>query len=268
MVLIIEAWTAALWTVALDQASDMHVELARTAATEDEALDHLLDAAWFLAHEKYLAKAADDSLSFSFGREKPSGKKVDTQALTAWATVFKRAAEANLTYFDALVLDQAAQELGVRTDMLKDEFAAHNVLYVGAVFGASPGVQEYLEKTIGKGPALAYAQLGFALASYVASSELVTKHYSLGAELDDYGNVVSFRRERALSALLDAAGQQSRERIAAVDKEGMDPSFAVFLFQTAQAAREGGSDDKISALAQYWYSSLYARLMTTLVEKS
>jgi hypothetical protein len=129
-------------------------------------------------------------------------------------------------------------------------------------------VQDYLEKTIGKGPALAYAQLGFALASYVASSELVTKYYALDAQLDDDGNVVGFGRERALAALLDAAGQQSRDRIAAVDKAGMDSSFPIFVFQMAQAAREGDSEEKVSALAQYWYSSLYARLMTTLVTKS
>jgi uncharacterized protein len=268
MVLIIDAWTAALWTVALDQASDTKVTMAKNAKDRDESFSHLLDAAAFLSREKYMAKAADDSLSFNFGREKPSGQKIDPQALQAWATVFKRAAEANLTYFDALVLDQAAQELGIRTETLKDEFAAKNITYVGAVFGASPGVQEYLEKTIGKGPALAYAQLGFALASYVASSELVTKYYALAAELDDDGNITGFGRERALSSLLDAAGQQSRERIAAVDKAGMDSSFPVFVFQMAQAAREGTTLEKADALSQYWYASLYARLMATLVAKN
>jgi hypothetical protein len=94
------------------------------------------------------------------------------------------------------------------------------------------------------------------------------KYYSLAAELDDDGNVVSFGRERALSALLDAAGQQSRERIAAVEKAGMDPSFPIFVFQMAQSAREGDSNEKVSALSQYWYSSLYSRLMTTLLAKS
>lgn len=267
MVLIVDAWATALWTVALDRVSDSQMELARQADSRDEGFDHLLTAAAYLSRERYMVKATEDSLSFSFGREKASTQRVDPQALQSWATVFKRAAEANLTYFDSLVLDQAARELGVRTDVLKEEFAARDITYVGAVFGASPGVQEYLEKTIGKGPALAYAQLGFALGSYVASSQLVAKYYSLDAELDEDGTVVSYGRERALTALLDAAGQQSRDRIAGVERAGVDASFPIFVYQMAQSARDGTAQDKFSALSQYWYASLYSRLMTVLTSK-
>src|SRR5439155_1700138 len=86
----------------------------------------------------------------------------------SWSGVFKRAAEANLTYFDALVLDQIAADAGMRTDQLKNAFAASNLDYVVATYGASPAALDYLEKNIGKAtPALGYAQLGFAVSSYL-----------------------------------------------------------------------------------------------------
>src|SRR5439155_1766011 len=86
-------------------------------------------------------------------------------------------AASNLTYFDALVLDQIAADAGMRTDQLKNTFAASNLDYVVATYGASPAALDYLEKNIGKAtPALGYAQLGFAVSSYLSSSQLVATH--------------------------------------------------------------------------------------------
>jgi hypothetical protein len=188
------------------------------------------------------------------------------KALESWSGVFKRAAEANLTYFDALVLDQVAAEAGVRTEAMKEGFAANNFDYVVATFGASAGAMDYLEKNIGKGsPALGYAQLGFSTASYLASSQLVAAHYSLGAKVDEDGEIVGFARERALSAMLDAASDRARERIAAVDKAGGDSSLPIILFQAGRAARDGSTKDKMTALVDFWRASTYARLLTLLV---
>ncbi len=263
-ILAISAWSDALTAAALDSAVNREVELAKQAQADDQQFTHLFLAAAMQSTEKYLAKAAEDTLSFNFGRSRTSGQKVDSTALESWTGVFKRAAEANLSYFDSLVLDDVARQAGVRTDILKDGFAANNFPYLVATFGASPSAMSYLEKNVGKGPALAYAQLGFAVASYLSSSELVAQYYSLGAEVDPSGVVKGFRRERALTAMLDAAADRARERIAALEKAGGDPSVPIILFQSARAAREGTSSDKLSALRDYWTASTYARLLMLL----
>jgi len=267
--LAISAWSDVLSAVALDSAVSRELQVAKQSTAEDDRFTHLFMAAALLSTEKYVAKSAEDTLSFNFGKSRAAPQKVDPKALESWSGVFKRAAEANLTYFDALVLDQVAQEAGMRTEQMKNAFAANNFDYVVATYGASPGALDYLEKNIGKGtPALGYAQLGFAVSSYLSSSQLVAAYYSLDAKLNADGDVVSIGRERAMTAMLDAASERAKERIAAVDKAGGDSSVPIIIFQSARAARDGTVKDKMSALGDFWKASTYARLLTLLAPQT
>ncbi|MFN0072443.1 MAG: S16 family serine protease [Chloroflexota bacterium] len=265
-ILAVAGWSYALDAVALDSQVNKIVQQAQRERDVDEQFRLLFNASAMQSTQKYVAKAAEDVLSFNFGRGRTSGQKVDPRALESWAGVFRRAAEANLNYFDTLILDEIAKDMEVRTEALKDAFAANELSYTVATFGASPGAMEYLEKNIGKTPALGYAQLGFAVSSYLNSSELVAQHYSLDGELDDDGNLIGFGRERALGSMLDAASERAKERIAALEKSGGDVSLPVIVFQAARAAREGGPKDKMAALRNYWTASTYARLMTLIAE--
>jgi uncharacterized protein len=264
-ILAVEASSNALTAVALDDAVSREIDAAKAARTQTDSFQHLFMAAAFQSAQKYAAKAAEDALTFNVG-QKSTGKRVDPRALEDWAGVFQRAAQANLSYFDAIVLDQAAQAAGIRTEEAKARFQAASFPYQIAQFGASPGAQQYLEKTMGKGVATNYAHLGFAVASYLSSSELVAEHYSLGAQTDDDGNITGFARDRALSAMLDAASDRARERIAAVSKAGGDPSLAILAYQGGHAAREGGPTEKLDALRSYWTASTYARLLTLMAQ--
>jgi len=267
--LAISAWSDVLSAVALDSAVSRELQQAKQSTAQEDRFTHLYMAAALLSTEKYVAKSAEDTLSFNFGKSRATGQKVDPKALESWSGVFKRAAEANLTYFDALVLDQIAADAGMRTDQLKNAFAASNLDYVVATYGASPGALDYLEKNIGKAtPALGYAQLGFAVSSYLSSSQLVAAHYSLDAKLGPDGDVVSIGRERAMTAMLDAATERAKERIAAVDKAGGDSSLPIIIFQSARAARDGSVKDKMSALGDFWKASTYARLLTLLAPQT
>jgi hypothetical protein len=258
-----------LSAVSLDSAVSRELQQAKQSTAQDDRFTHLYMAAALLSTEKYVAKSAEDTLSFNFGKSRATAQKVDPKALESWSGVFKRAAEANLTYFDALVLDQIAAGAGMRTEQLKNAFAASNFDYVVATYGASPGALDYLEKNIGKGtPALGYAQLGFAVSSYLSSSSLVAAHYSLDVKLGQDGEVVSIGRERAMTAMLDAASERAKERIAAVDKAGGDSSLPIIIFQSARAARDGTPKDKMSALGDFWKASTYARLMTLLAPQT
>jgi hypothetical protein len=264
-ILAISAWSDVLTAVSLDSAVNRELQVAKQSSAQDDRFTHLFLAAAMLSTEKYVAKAAEDTLSFNFGKPRTTGQKVDPKALDSWSGVFKRAAQANLTYFDALVLDQIAADAGMRTEQLKAGFAANNFDYVVATYGASPGALDYLEKNIGKAtPALGYAQLGFAVSSYLSSSQLVAEHYSLGAKLDENGELVGFQRERAMTAMLDSATERAKERIAAVDKAGGDSSVPIIMFQSGRAARDGSVKEKLSALGDFWKASTYARLLTLL----
>jgi hypothetical protein len=266
-ILAIAGWSNALDAVALESQVNGIIQQAQRETDEDEQFRLLFIASVMQSTEKYVAKAAEDVLSFNFGRGKTTAQKVDPQSLESWSGIFRRAAESNLNYFDTLILDEIAKKQGIRTEELKDLFAANELSYTVASFGASPGAMEYLEKNLGKGPALGYAQLGFAVASYLNSSELVAQHYSLVGQLDEYGELVGFGRERALTSMLDAASDRARERIAALEKAGGDPSLPVVVFQGARAAREGGPKDKMTALREYWTASTYARLMILMGEQ-
>lgn len=265
-ILAVEAASDALEAVALDDAVSREIDAARSASSQDDAFTHVFTAAAFQSAQKYAARAAEDALTFSFGRSTSSNKKVDPQALDDWAGVFQRAAQANLSYFDAVVLDQAAQEAGIRTEQAKARFEAASFSYQVAEYGASPAAQQYLDKTIGKGAAANYAHLGFAVASYLASSELVAEHYSLGAQTDADGTITGFERDRALGAMLDAASDRARERIAAAAKAGIDPSLAIVAFQDGHASRDGDPSDKLGALRSFWTASTYARLLTLMTQ--
>jgi hypothetical protein len=259
-VLAIKAWSDALGALALDTAVSREIDAFKASKTDSDRFTHLFKAAVYQSTQRYAAKSAEDVLTFNVGSGSGTGKKVDAQALDSWTGVFKRAAEANLSYFDAIVLDQAAQAAGVRMDIAKARFEANSFPYLMASYGASPGAQTYLAKTIGKGSALSYAQLGLAVGSFLSSSDLVAEHYSLGAQIDSAGNVTGFARERALTSMLDAASDRARERIATVDKSGGDSSLSVVMFQAGRAAREGNADDKTTALQDFWDASTYARL--------
>ena len=176
-ILAIAGRANALDAVALESQVNGIVAQAQRESDVEEQFRLLFMASAMQSTQKYVAKAAEDVLSFNFGRGGTTAQKVDPQALESWAGVFRRAAESNLNYFDTLILDGIAQELGVRTEELKQMFAANEVSYTVASFGASPGAMEYLEKNIGKGPG------AWLRAAWLCSGELPEQLRAGGAAL-------------------------------------------------------------------------------------
>ncbi len=214
-----------------------------------------------------MARSADDLLALNLTKSGGGGPKVDADAVAAWGPLFRKASEANINYFDALVLDDLARDEGIRTEDLKDEFAANDFDYSIATWGASADSTQWLEQNVGKGPSLPYAQLGFSLMSYVSSSSLLAQYYSLDAELDDDQQRDRFRpragRDRDARRRVRPRPRADRRR-----RQGRPRhSLPTLLFQNARVAREGGPSDKMSALRNFWTASTLARLMTLLGAK-
>ena len=67
-ILAISAWSDVLTAVSLDSAVNRELQVAKQASDDDERFTHLFLAAAMLSTEKYVAKAAEDTLSFNFGK--------------------------------------------------------------------------------------------------------------------------------------------------------------------------------------------------------
>ncbi len=120
----------------------------------------------------------------------------------------------------------------------------------------------YLKDRLGGGEPAAYATLGGALASYIFSSAVVAKYYSLGAQQDKAGNLVAVRRERAMIRMLDFAEKRTRELIALAKKTGNEPVQPIVYYEDGKIDREGNVTEKFSGLESFWQASLQAELMT------
>ena len=176
------------------------------------------------------------------------------------AETLRRAAEANVNYFEATVVDEYARRWGVHPDRMRQAFLDFDVQYLLTV-ASRRGVQ-MLAGQMADPKHQARLVLGNNVSNFALSSSLVAKYYSLGAELDENGNVTSIARERALADMLDLADQRARELIALNGEEA--PVIAILYYETARLQRQGGPADQMDALRSYWMAAMLAQVQAYL----
>jgi len=232
--------------------------------TKEEALGLLTVATLYYAladHSVELAKDAID-LGWGFGSAPaPSEEKV-----TSMAELFRRAADANLNYFNSTVLDEIAQSAGVHLDVVKAKFATQDFDYTFA--NSSLANLNALRQRAGPGTAGLYATFGGALNSYVMSSGLVAKYYSIGVQLDKDGSMTGVQNERAMINMLDFAEKRSRETIGLAVSLNSEPVHPVLYYEDGKARREGNTTAKFSALTDYWSAVMEAQAIAILSGKA
>lgn len=106
--------------------------------------------------------------------------------------------------------------------------------------------------------------MGNSLVSFVLSSGLIAKYYSLGGQTDDEGNIVGVSAEKALISMLDLAEDSSLENINASAKAGAPSIMSLLYFEGGKVLREGTYENKFDALTDFWLASTEARLLTIL----
>jgi hypothetical protein len=186
-------------------------------------------------------------------------------AVQRLADLFRRAAEANLNYFDQIVLSELAQAEGLHLDVVRGSFGDHEPLYLLA--SASARAMKLLEKRSRQETAGVYATLGGGLHSYVLSSLLVAKYDSLGARLDQDGGIKSLANEAALGKMLDFAEGRARD-VLAVAAAGSAPVQPVINYESARVSREGDLAAKLSALSGYWSAALQGQMLGILSDQA
>lgn len=230
--------------------------------TEDDALTAIYAANYNYVYAEMYLELAEESLGLGigFGNAAPASLEV----LTAISETLRRGAEANITYFESLIIDPWAQEYGIHPDIAKYYFQQADNEYLTAV--AAVGGASSLAGTMLKPDARASVNLGAALTAYSHSSSLIAKYYSLGAQIDESGYIVGYDRQTSLADMLDLADQRARSWSSAVADQ--DPIQSVYYYDNARLLRTGDAQDQLTALNFYWQSAIFSATLRIFSESA
>ncbi len=229
-------------------------------ASAEEAAASVILATNYYVLADYAIDWAKDSVEVGFGAG--TAKPATKEQVTALSEALRKAAEANLDYFDTVVLQGLADQEGMSLDTAKNNFESNEFNY-GFAVSSIIGAQELKDK-LGNTEARAIAVLGNSLVSFTLSSELIAKYYSLQVETNASGNITSIPFEKAMINMLDFGETTAKENINAAKSAGAIPVLAIIDYEGAKVKREGGPAEKLDALGGYWSASMQGRLLTIL----
>jgi len=220
-------------------------------------LDFLLKAAVIIALDKNVLQIAEDRLRLTVAGQ--SGKTApvpDWDRLTAWAETLERAAEASLSYFEAVCLDDSAREMGLHPDLLRESMACRDLTYLLArsSLQALPSLKEEA------GDRADVAGLGASIGVYAAASALIAKFYSLRVQINDQGDVVGVEDEAGLDRMLALSDHSARAAIGAARARGAGPTLPTYYYLVGRTYAQGDTLEKLEALQCYWQAGLSARI--------
>ncbi len=228
----------------------------------DEESEMALTLAGIAAENQIIAwldtKLAGDALDLSADY---AGPPIPDEA--PWrdtANYLRRASEANLSVFEALIIEPAAKSRSESTDQFRAALMHKDRTYAilqAAILNVFPRLGEYF----GDGDALGYASLATSLYSHTRAAGLLAKYYSLGAELDENAQVVGVPRERTLGEWLSFAEDQSRRNIAALQSIGIDGAHCVHMHDIARIKARRDVNEKLEGLIDFWSADLHAQVL-------
>ncbi len=228
---------------------------------EDEVLGELVQLAAYYALARNYVQLARDSVDVGFGYGVTTVD--DPERVAAMEALLRRASEANVRYFEATIVDEYAKQFGVHPERMKQMFMDYDYTYLFTM-ASDYGVQALAGQMSEPDQKMALV-LGNSVSNYAQSAALVAKYYSLGAQLDENGDVARIERERALADMLDLADRRARE---AINSNGEDvPVMAVLYYETARMQRQGAPSDQLDALESYWAATSLAQIQSYLARK-
>ncbi|MGD9722863.1 MAG: S16 family serine protease [Pirellulales bacterium] len=172
----------------------------------------------------------------------------------------RRASQANLAVFDALVIDPGAKTDEVSADDYRAALMRQDFSY-GILQSANENAFPRLGEYFGEGDTLGYAYLGSSMYTYIRAAGLLAKYYSLGAELNENKQIVRLPRERTLGEWLTYAEDQSRRGIAQLQSRNIDATPAAQMHEIARIKARRGLDEKVEGLIGFWQADLHAQVL-------
>lgn len=192
--------------------------------------------------------------------------EVTAEKLQGFARAYASAGNACVAYFDAVVTEPQAQQLGMNVAAFQSQLAISEPMYPIAktlsdfalLGGGAAANGDALEG--------AYLHLGAGSVAYLMGASLVNKHYSLGAQINEDGTF-ALKNKRALGSMIDRAKQRALEEAGAFqEKFGFIPDSVRMNFQLATGLREGNDVDKLEALQAYWSCAQLCEVASQLAE--
>jgi len=218
-----------------------------------------------------VASAAMAAEELDFMTEKSVNYMCSIPNIKRLSTSFQSAGAAGVNYFETLLVEPAAKQMGMTMDQARVRIAMSEpnylVSYMLSHLQQVEGLPKQLKELWGeKSPQWNLMMLAGSELAYYNSAELIAKYYSLGVTTDyQTGRASAVQHDKAFMNMLASAERNARAsargaRIAT----GSIPVQAKLAYQQATIAREGDLSDKIDALSQFWMSSAYSQTAVML----
>ncbi len=230
-------------------------DLQYTEYTEDDILAAIYAAAFNYALADIYLDLAEDTMSIGLGFG--SSPAPSQAVLDAISSTLRRGAEANITYFETLIVEPWAQTNGVSADVAKYYFQQADTDYLTAV-SAITGA-ELLTSSMMRPEAQATMWLGASMTAYSNSAAVIAKYYSLGAQVDEFGSVTGYDRSTALADMLDLADDRAKQWLNGV--AGEEPVPSLYYYENARILRQGTPEDQLEALRDFWQSTVLSEVL-------
>lgn len=245
------------------------VEL-RAPATGEAIVERVAPTVLLIGQTVVSAALAADELEILAAASVPyEGSIPDLQRI---ARSFQSAGTAGVNYFETLVVEPAASQLGVPLEQARVRIATtepgYLVAYMLSRLDQVDGLPDELEQAWGaQSPQWSLLALAGSVLAYHTSAELIAKYHSLGLRLDPRTgrsrDVVS--HPKAFANMLASAERNARASArAAKIATGSIPVPAKLAYQQATIVRAGDVSDQLQALSQYWMSSAYSQAAVML----
>ncbi len=257
---LINAYGNAVDAISVASYASSLLDQASNASSEEELITSAVLAAVFYELAGTVVEGTKDI--YEVGRGLGGAKLRKDIDMKAGAAFFRKAAEANLTAFDTLIIEPQAEQAGLSSSAAQQRFAGVDFEY--ALTQSSLGVlQGALDDYFGDAKTAGYAKLGAAVTLYTRSAGLLSKYYSL-AQLDENLEVVGISNERALTAALDLGESQVRRGVGVLRAKKVAPTLVVAAYESAGVDREGDASDKLDALGAYLGAYVTSRVLAYL----
>ncbi len=198
---------------------------------------------------------------FEIGK-KAGGAKLAKVDVAPVAAFFRKAAEANLSAFDSLIVDPQAEQAGVSAETAQQAFSSNDFDY--ALAQSSLGVLNGgLDKYLGSAKTASYAKLGGAVALYTRTAQLLSKYYSLG-EVNNDLEVTGISNDQAMQSALDLGRSQVQRGAGVLRSKRVSPVLVVGAYEIAGVDAQGGPSDKLDALGEYLSAFVGSRVLAYL----
>jgi len=260
---LIDAYSGAVDALAAESFGANTLDAANQATDANSALQLSILGAVYDEFAGTLVEGAKQiaALGSSTGAKLKAG--VDPNLV---ADFFRKAADANLSAFETIIVREQANQRGVSEDVFRNALSNADTDY--ALARAGSNVINPNNKTVtalfGGSKNAAYGNLGGAVALYVRSAGLLNKYYSLGINFDANFNPTSTNNDQALTSALDLGKSQVERSVAGLTKHKVDPTIQVGSYEAAGVEREGTLAEKLSAISDYLSAFVDSRILAYL----